>query len=135
EEDRGGGPASHIVTVKFDNGATRRYTMNTQVAQLRIAYASTTHKAQGAEFPTAIIVVHHASKQMLSRENLYRAITRASKRVIIVYSEHGLRIAIANQKITGVTLNQKIKQYERMLGEGEGKSGFKLYNVRLGEGE
>src|SRR5690606_29047157 len=70
-EERQGGPCSHVVTVEFDNGATRRYTLNAQVDQLQLAYASTTHKAQGAEMPTAIIVVHHASKRMLCRENLY----------------------------------------------------------------
>lgn len=134
-KERNGGPSSHIVTVKFDNGAIRSYSMNAQVEQLQIAYASTTHKAQGAEMPTAIIVVHHAHRSMLCRENLYTAVTRASKRVIILYSEFGLRIALGKQKITGKTIPEKLKAYERMLGEGDGAGslGFKLVNVRLTE--
>lgn len=134
-KERNGGPSSHVVTVRFDNGAVRSYSMNAQVEQLQIAYASTTHKAQGAEMPTAIIVVHHAHRSMLCRENLYTAVTRASRRVIILYSEFGLRIALGKQKITGKTIPEKLKAYERMLGEGEGQSslGFKLVNVRLTE--
>ena len=129
EEEKQGGPASHIVTVEFDNGGRREYSLNAQVEQLQIAYASTTHKAQGAEMPTAIIVVHHAQKKMLCRENLYTAVTRARQRVIIFYTDYGMRIALANQKISGSTIQEKVKQYQRMLGESVGD--FKLVNVRL----
>lgn len=129
DDERQGGPSSHIVTVKYDAGATRTYSMNAGVEQLQIAYASTTHKAQGAEMPTAIIVVHHANKRMLTRENLYTAVTRASQRVIILYTEYGMRIALATQRITGSTLKDKIKQYQRLLGDEVG--GFKTVNVRL----
>lgn len=133
--ERNGGPASHIVTVKFDNGGIRKYSMNAQIEQLMIAYASTTHKAQGAEMPTAIIVVHHSQKSMLCRENLYTAVTRARQRVIVLYSNYGLQIALAKQRITGNTIEQKLKGYAAMLGEGPAANslGFKLVNVRLTE--
>jgi hypothetical protein len=130
--DKISGPASHIVTVKFDNGAYRDYDLNAEIEQLRIAYASTTHKAQGAEMPTAIIVVHHASKFMLSRENLYTAVTRAKNRVIILYTQLGLRIALSKQKISGKTREDKIKSYQAMMG-GEDGLGFKTVKVRLTE--
>lgn len=131
EAERGGGPASHIVTVAFDNGGTREYRMNAQIEQLQIAYVSTVHKAQGAEMPLAIVVVHHNQKMMLNRELLYTAVTRASRRVLLLYTDHGLRIALKTQKISGATLPEKIRQYQELLGEGSGKNLFRTMNVRL----
>lgn len=130
EEERQGGPASHIVSIKFDNGATRNYGLNAEVEQLQIAYASTTHKAQGAEMPTAIIVVHHGQSRMLCRENLYTAVTRASQRVIIFYTDFGMRTALMTQKVSGNNLKEKLVNYIRLLG-GEDGTGFKMINVRL----
>lgn len=130
-EERQGGPASHYVHIQFDNGATRAYGLNAQVDQLQLAYASTTHKAQGAEMPTAIIVVHQASRKMLCRENLYTAVTRARERVILLYTDQGLKIALNTQKIYGATLKEKIRQYQRFLGETEDSGGFKFIDVRL----
>ena len=128
-EERQSGPASHVVEVLFDNGAKRLYNLNAQIEQLNIAYVSTTHKTQGAEMPTAIIVVHHAQRLMLCRENLYTAITRAKERVIILYTDFGLRLAVATQKIRGNNLQEKIQKYIEL--SGEGGSGFKVMNVRL----
>lgn len=130
KEERQSGPSSHIVTVHFDNGAERVYRLNAEIEQLQIAYASTTHKAQGAEMPTAIIVVHHGQRRMLCRENLYTAVTRASQRVVLLYTEFGMRIALTTQKINGSTLAQKIRQYREMMG-GEDGNGFRQVNVRL----
>jgi ATP-dependent exoDNAse (exonuclease V) alpha subunit len=132
KEERQSGPSSHIVTVHFDNGGERVYRLNAEIEQLQIAYASTTHKAQGAEMPTAIIVVHHGQRRMLCRENLYTAVTRASQRVIILYTEFGMRIALTTQKINGKTLAEKIKQYQQMMGDEDG-GGFRQVNVRLSQ--
>jgi ATP-dependent exoDNAse (exonuclease V) alpha subunit len=79
--------------------------------------------------PTVIIVVHHASKRMLCRENLYTAITRASQRVVILSTDFGMRIALTTQKIYGKNLSEKIKQYQRYMGEGD--VSMALMHVRL----
>lgn len=131
EEGRNSGPASHIVTVLFDNGTTRVYNTKAQVDQLMLAYASTVHKAQGAEMPTTIIVLHHAgNSRMLNRESLYTAITRASQRVVILHTDSGMRKSLARQEVFGNTLAEKIKQYIKMMG-GEDRTGFKTINVKL----
>lgn len=116
----GGGPASHIVTVEFMNGATRVFDTKAMVESLMLAYASTCHKCQGSQFDTAIIVVHHTVKSQLSREWFYTAVTRATKRVILLYTKHGIRLALANQKIFGRTLAEKIKRYKDLQEEGVG---------------
>lgn len=135
ESEKQGGPASHFVTVAFDNGATRRYGLNAQIEQLQIAYASTVHKAQGAEMPLAIVVIHHNQKMMLNRELFYTAVTRASQRVLILYTPHGMRIALKSQRISGSTLPEKIKQYQELLGESGSGFSFKTMNVRLFQDE
>lgn len=130
-EERQSGPSSHIVVVKFDNGATRVYRLNADIEQLQIAYASTVHKAQGSEMPTVLIVVHHLQKRMLFRESLYTAVTRARERVVFLYTDYAFRIAQANQKISGSTLAQKIEQYLRLMGESDNGPIFKQVDVRL----
>jgi len=134
KDDKLSGPASHIVEVKYDSGAYRVYDLNAEIDQLQIAYASTVHKAQGAEMPTAIIVVHHASKFMLCRENFYTALTRAKERVIVLYTQLGLRIALSKQKISGRNRDEKILSYIKMMG-GEDGTAFKQVVVRLTEND
>lgn len=124
EEESGGrfgaGPASHIVVVRFDNGAVREFRSKAQVMQLQLAYATTVHKAQGSQCDTAIIVCHQAAKSQLSREWLYTAVTRARKRVVLLYTPFGLQTAIHKQQIFGRTLAEKILRYKQAMEEGTG---------------
>lgn len=117
EVEKGGGFASHSVTVRFDNGATRAFASKAGVESLYLAYASTVAKCQGSQFDTAIIVVHAAQKGQLSREWLYTAVTRATKRVIILKTDYALRLALGRQKIHGKNLAEKIERYKQMLSE------------------
>jgi ATP-dependent exoDNAse (exonuclease V) alpha subunit len=104
--------ASHSITVEFANGAIRKFWSKQQAESIQLAYASTVAKCQGSQFPTAVIIVHHASKQQLCREWLYTAVTRAQEHVIILYTELGLRCCFAKQKIKGATLAEKIARYQ-----------------------
>lgn len=113
----GGGAASHSILVEFANGATRIFSSKNQVHSLMLAYASTCHKCQGSQMDTAIVVVHHAAKRMLCREWLYTAVTRAQKRVVLLYTTHGLQLAMARQKIFGRTLEEKIRKYKEFQEE------------------
>jgi ATP-dependent exoDNAse (exonuclease V) alpha subunit len=121
EEDdaEGGGLASHSVVVKFDNGASRTFSSKAGVESLHLAFCSTVAKCQGSQFDTAIIIVHHGQKQQLCREWLYTAITRATKRVIILYTTSGLNHAIQKQKIFGRTIAEKVESYRKMATEGK----------------
>lgn len=128
-ENEGGGWASHSVRVRFINGQERVFASKAAVDSLQLAYASTCHKCQGSQMDTAIIVVHHAVKKQLSREWLYTAITRATKRVVLLYTDLGLSSAIATQRIFGNTLDQKIERYRLMQEQGVGplKTKVRLY--------
>lgn len=119
DDEEASGLASHSVVVRFDNGATRTFQSKAGVESLHLAFCSTVAKCQGSQFDTAIIIVHHAQKQQLCREWLYTAITRATKRVIILYTTSGLGMAIAKQKIHGKSIAEKVEAYRRMASEGK----------------
>src|SRR5262245_64833085 len=51
---------------------------------LQIAYASTVHKAQGAELEHAALILPERNLPLLSRELLYTALTRARRSVVVV---------------------------------------------------
>lgn len=63
---------------------------------LHLAYALTTHKAQGSEWPWVVVVVHSTHSMMLTRSLTYTAITRARQGVVIVGDVTGIERAVAN---------------------------------------
>lgn len=125
KDERIRGSASHSITVDF-NGIIRVFRTKVEVEQLQLAYASTVHKTQGSEMDLAIVIVHHAQKKMLCRESLYTAVTRATKRLVILYTPHGMKLSIAKQKIFGDTLGQKVRQYLLLIQESLGPTATKI---------
>jgi exodeoxyribonuclease V alpha subunit len=55
----------------------------------------TVHKSQGSQFDTAAVVLPEPSSQILTRELLYTAVTRAQEELILVGSEEAIRAAVA----------------------------------------
>ena len=62
------------------------------------AYAITTHKSQGAEYPVVIAPVTTSHYPLLSAPVLYTALTRARERVILVGTKRALSIAIRQNR-------------------------------------
>lgn len=104
--------ASHIVTVQFQN-VDEPVTFQTsgEYKDFGHAYAFTCHKSQGGEYPTVVIVCHSANSVMLTREWLYTAVTRAQKRVILIYNARGLYQAVSRQAIKGNTIMEKAASF------------------------
>lgn len=118
EEDEGGKAnsrdqrqASHVTTIKFENGQTLSCSTAGDYRRITHSYAITCHKAQGGEYPNVVILVHSACAKLLYQEWLYTAITRARENVYIFYNNRGLKLALERQKIKGNTLQEKIKAY------------------------
>ena len=58
-------------------------------------YAMTVHKSQGSQFHTAAVLLPTPASQMLTRELLYTAVTRARERLVLVGTEATVRAAVA----------------------------------------
>lgn len=66
---------------------------------LKLAYAMTVHRCQGSEYDTVIIPMVKSQGNMLQRNLLYTAITRAKKRVWILGEETAIQLAVKNNKV------------------------------------
>jgi exodeoxyribonuclease V alpha subunit len=60
-------------------------------------YAMSIHKSQGSEFDHAVVVIPDAFSEILSRELIYTAITRARRKVTIFAPPEVLSAAIARR--------------------------------------
>jgi exodeoxyribonuclease V alpha subunit len=66
-----------------------------RLSAIETVHATTIHKSQGSEFGHVVVVLPPPGSQLLTRELLYTAVTRARVRVTIVGGEAALRAGIA----------------------------------------
>lgn len=59
-----------------------------------LAYALTTHKAQGSEYDHVVYVMNKSIFFMLSRENLYTGVTRAKKTATLIADQSSIGTAV-----------------------------------------
>jgi exodeoxyribonuclease V alpha subunit len=74
---------SQVLAVRFEDGRIGKYGSEDYNILLH-AYATTVHKAQGAQYPTVIIPVLPCFGKMLKRNIYYTAVTRARCEVLLV---------------------------------------------------
>jgi exodeoxyribonuclease V alpha subunit len=68
--------------------------------KIKLAYAMTCHKSQGLEYPTVILLmVNQHGKNLLQRNLLYTAITRAKKKVIVIGHGSAVERSINNTSV------------------------------------
>lgn len=85
--------------VAFDDDRVATYT-KPQVGELFICYATTIHKSQGSEFDTVVIPIVSGSPQIITRNLLYTAVTRAKKMVVLVGAKKNIARMIYNNYTT-----------------------------------
>lgn len=93
--------------------------LNKEIAAARLpqsvqtAFALTIHKSQGSEFRHTAVVLDVCAEQLLSKELLYTAITRAKKMVSIYSSNEALEksMMIQTQRKSGL-VQQIIRQFQ-----------------------
>lgn len=78
------------VQVEWNNRVMVAYPQN----DLYLAYAVTTHKAQGSEYDNVIYVLNKSLIAMMNRKNLYTAITRAREKVTLITDARSLSMSI-----------------------------------------
>lgn len=88
---------SKKVFVKYEDIGVLEYDLE-DINQLDLAYANTVHKSQGSEYDYLIIVLDKSHFNMLSRDIIYTAITRAKKMVVIISEDGAMEIAVNNNK-------------------------------------
>jgi len=67
--------------------------------QLIHAYAISTHRSQGSEYPIVVMPVMTQHYMMLQRNLLYTAVTRAKKIVVLVGTRRAVQMAVENNKV------------------------------------
>jgi exodeoxyribonuclease V alpha subunit len=68
----------------------------TRLSAVDTVYAMTVHKSQGSQFETAVVLLPSAASQILTRELLYTAVTRAQKQLVLVGTRVSIRAAVDN---------------------------------------
>lgn len=79
---------------------------------LVLSYDITIHKSQGSEYPIVIILLPEFPSNMLQKKLLFTAISRASKKVILIEQNNSIEKTIkntANNSKRNTTLSEKIK--------------------------
>ena len=82
------------------------------IDELALAYATTIHKAQGSEYPAAIVIIHNQHYMLLQRNLLYTAITRGKRLVMVIGSRWAVKKAIE----TNTVLLRRTALAERLAG-------------------
>lgn len=76
----------------------KQFVMVDHRKNIELAYALTTHKCQGSEYQTVAYIMAQAAYYMLSRQNFYTGLTRASHNAIILTDQKALAASIRNTK-------------------------------------
>lgn len=70
-----------------------------RLEELEHAYAITIHKSQGSEYPIVIMPLYRCAPQLLTRNLLYTAVTRAQKIVILVGTAQVVQTMVENNRL------------------------------------
>ena len=98
--DRGEG----LLEVMFDDNRLAIYT-TADLSDLQLAYAITIHKSQGSEFPVVVVPLVNGPPQIINKNLLYTAITRAKRAVVLVGSKGILAMMVRNNYVAARTTN------------------------------
>ena len=98
------------LTVKFDNRSV--IYDSTELDELVLAYATTIHKSQGAEYPVVVMPILMTHYVMLQRNLVYTGVTRAKKLLVIVGTKKALSMAVRTTVINkrNTLLAKRIKE-------------------------
>ncbi|MBR2714786.1 MAG: ATP-binding domain-containing protein, partial [Ruminococcus sp.] len=85
-----------LVKVSFDDKIAMYDTDS--LSDLELAYACTVHKSQGNEFEAVVMPIHNFPPQLMYRNLLYTAVTRAKKMLILVGDQNAVKRMVNNNK-------------------------------------
>lgn len=99
---------------KEANGTTRlKSVLPGFISKMETVFAMTIHKSQGSEFESALVVLPELGRQnLLTRELLYTAITRAKQRVVIQSSKEVLLATAAAFVERGSGIIDRLRNFD-----------------------
>lgn len=106
--------ARQTLVVRPTDPAPRRGDVRVDLARRRyldLAYAMTVHKAQGSESPGVVIVLHNGQGRLLTRNLLYTAVTRASRRCLLIAERGAIERALRQTQVRQTLLAELVAQY------------------------
>ena len=83
-----------MITVDFDGNII--YYEQGDFDEIVLAYASTIHKSQGSEYPIVVIPIVRGHYNMMQRNLIYTAITRAKNICVIIGDKEMIQRAVGN---------------------------------------
>lgn len=112
---------NRVLTVRFEEGSEFRdvdYDF-ADMNELALAYAVSIHKAQGSEFPCVVFPLLTSHYNLLQRNLVYTALTRAKQLCVIVHQPQALATAVTSQRrdrrYTGLAERLKTLRFEPAL--------------------
>lgn len=92
--------------IEIEVGEELKKVTGDALKDVTLAYSITMHKSQGSEFEDIIIMLPDTYKNMLNRNLLFTAVTRAKRRVFIVYINSALsdsvHTIVVDKRYTGL---------------------------------
>jgi len=97
--------AAAALRVVFRRGDAIRDFSPAELDDLDTAFAITVHKSQGSEYDTVVVILPPADSPLIGRELLYTAVTRVTRRLVVVGSPESIRRAVDSptRRVTGLT--------------------------------
>ena len=112
--------ASHTLTIYIPDLETEcKLSTAGEINSMLLGYCLTVHKSQGSEWERVILMFHNSHGQMLSRELVYTAVTRAKNELVIMCEgdtgpyKNSLCAAANRPRIPGTTLKDKIEYFRQ----------------------
>ena len=87
-------PVERMLVIRFDDRDVE-YDV-TELDEIVLAYATTVHKAQGAEYPIVVMPILMNHYVMLQRNLLYTGVTRAKRVLMLVGTKKAIGYAVRN---------------------------------------
>jgi exodeoxyribonuclease V alpha subunit len=78
----------------FDQGGRPVPVSPSRLSSVETVFATTVHKSQGSEFDRVAVLLPSPASQLLTRELLYTAVTRARSSLLVVGTEASVRAAV-----------------------------------------
>jgi exodeoxyribonuclease V alpha subunit len=97
-----------VVRVEFESSVEYQVA---DLDELTLAYAISTHRSQGSEFPVVVLPLTTQHYVMLQRNLLYTAVTRARRLIVIVGTRKALKLAVENNEVAtrNTTLKERLR--------------------------